>query len=143
MSNKREQALRIEPKTEIHFKGKHFVCITVVPHKVSCSLLELFFLKKLYSSGPYNRVVTEYFHLANPTDKSIAFKVKTTAPKRYCVRPNNGIISPGKSVNVAVMLQPQGEGQTAATPQEKNKHKFMIQSVFASGDSGNADDMVH
>lgn len=94
-------------------------------------------------SGPYNRVVTEYFHLSNPTDKPIAFKVKTTAPKRYCVRPNNGIIVPGKSVSVAVMLQPLGEGANAsAAILEKNKHKFMIQSVFASSEIGNADDMV-
>lgn len=87
--------------------------------------------------------MTEYFHLSNPTDKPIAFKVKTTAPKRYCVRPNNGILIPGKSVSVAVMLQPLGDGPNAsAAILEKNKHKFMIQSVFASSETGNADDMV-
>lgn len=81
--------------------------------------------------------------MSNPTDKPIAFKVKTTAPKRYCVRPNNGIIVPGKTVSVAVMLQPLGEGANAsAAILEKNKHKFMIQAVFASSETGNADDMV-
>ena len=94
--------------------------------------------------GPFNRVVTEYFHLSNPNEKPIAFKVKTTAPKRYCVRPNNGIIAPGKSVNVAVMLQPLTTGDQATSAIEKNKHKFMIQSVFAPGDgtSNNTDDLV-
>ncbi|KAL0323512.1 UNVERIFIED_CONTAM: Vesicle-associated protein 2-2 [Sesamum angustifolium] len=33
-------------------------------------------------------------HLANVTDQYIAFKVKTTSPKKYCVRPNVGIIKP-------------------------------------------------
>lgn len=91
-------------------------------------------------------MVTEYFHLSNPTEKNIAFKVKTTAPKRYCVRPNNGILLPGKSINVAVMLQPlaTGDQAVAAAAIEKNKHKFMIQSVFAgNGDANsNADDLV-
>ncbi|CAA0839923.1 Vesicle-associated protein 2-1 [Striga hermonthica] len=27
-------------------------------------------------------------HLANVTDQYVAFKVKTTSPKKYCVRPN-------------------------------------------------------
>ena len=93
--------------------------------------------------GPYNRVVTEYFNLSNPTEQSIAFKVKTTAPKRYCVRPNNGTIKPGGSVSVAVMLQPLTGTDTMANI-DKSKHKFMIQSVFAPNNdaNSNADDLV-
>ncbi|XP_073353682.1 uncharacterized protein [Aegilops tauschii subsp. strangulata] len=33
-------------------------------------------------------------HLVNRTDEYVAFKVKTTSPKRYCVRPNIGVILP-------------------------------------------------
>jgi hypothetical protein len=62
----------------------------------------------------------------NPTDRKICFKVKTTAPKRYCVRPNSGVVEPKDNVSVAVMLQP-----FEYDPAEKNKHKFMVQTMYA------------
>lgn len=39
--------------------------------------------------------------LHNPTDKNILFKIKTTAPKKYCVRPNCGNLDPLTSVEVS------------------------------------------
>lgn len=39
--------------------------------------------------------------LKNPTDQSILFKIKTTAPKRYCVRPNSGLLEPNQHLEVA------------------------------------------
>lgn len=53
------------------------------------------------SSGPFTDVVTTNLKLGNPTDKNVCFKVKTTAPRRYCVRPNSGIIDAGTSINVS------------------------------------------
>lgn len=38
--------------------------------------------------------------LTNPTDKTILFKIKTTAPKKYCVRPNCGTLEPEATVEV-------------------------------------------
>ncbi|KAG7021131.1 Vesicle-associated protein 2-2, partial [Cucurbita argyrosperma subsp. argyrosperma] len=32
--------------------------------------------------------------LANNTNHHVAFKIKTTSPKKYCVRPNVGIVFP-------------------------------------------------
>ena len=52
-------------------------------------------------SGPFTDVVVSDLKLTNPTDKRVCFKVKTTAPKRYCVRPNSGLIEAGSSVTVA------------------------------------------
>ncbi|KTF79246.1 hypothetical protein cypCar_00050395, partial [Cyprinus carpio] len=49
----------------------------------------------------------------------------TTAPRRYCVRPNSGVIDPGATVTVSVMLQP-----FDYDPNEKSKHKFMVQSIL-------------
>ncbi|NXD65401.1 VAPA protein, partial [Eolophus roseicapillus] len=57
-------------------------------------------------SGPFTDVVTTNLKLRNPSERKVCFKVKTTAPRRYCVRPNSGIIDPGSSVIVSVMLQP-------------------------------------
>ncbi|KAM8755072.1 vesicle-associated membrane protein-associated protein B/C-like isoform 2-T2 [Acanthopagrus schlegelii] len=79
--------------------------------------------------GPFTDVVTATLKLTNPTDRNVCFKVKTTAPRRYCVRPNSGIIDAGASVNVSVMLQP-----FDYDPNEKSKHKFMVQSMLAPYD---------
>ncbi|KAB0384886.1 hypothetical protein FD755_006803 [Muntiacus reevesi] len=83
-----------------------------------------------HSAGPFTDVVTTNLKLGNPTDRNVCFKVKTTAPRRYCVRPNSGIIDAGASINVSVMLQP-----FDYDPNEKSKHKFMVQSMFAPTDT--------
>ncbi|XP_068890333.1 vesicle-associated membrane protein-associated protein B/C isoform X2 [Aphelocoma coerulescens] len=97
---KAEQVLSLEPQHELKFKG------------------------------PFTDVVTTNLKLGNPTDRNVCFKVKTTAPRRYCVRPNSGIIDAGTSINVSVMLQP-----FDYDPNEKSKHKFMVQSMFAPADT--------
>ncbi|VEN53749.1 unnamed protein product [Callosobruchus maculatus] len=76
--------------------------------------------------GPFNVSVTSYMKLTNPTEDRIMFKIKTTAPKMYCVRPNSGILEGKAVIEVAVCLQP-----FLFNPAEKNKHKFMVQSAFA------------
>ncbi|XP_054579681.1 vesicle-associated membrane protein-associated protein A isoform X3 [Eptesicus fuscus] len=93
---KHEQILVLDPPTDLKFKG------------------------------PFTDVVTTNLKLRNPSDRKVCFKVKTTAPRRYCVRPNSGIIDPGLTVTVSVMLQP-----FDYDPNEKSKHKFMVQTIFA------------
>uniref|UniRef100_A0ABR0V8L7 MSP domain-containing protein n=1 Tax=Rehmannia glutinosa TaxID=99300 RepID=A0ABR0V8L7_REHGL len=64
-------------------------------------------------------------HLANVTDQYVAFKVKTTSPKKYCVRPNVGIIKPRSTCDFTVTMQAQ-----KSTPSEMQcKDKFLIQST--------------
>lgn len=58
-----------------------------------------------YFLGPFTQPVTSHMSLKNPTDKKIAFKIKTTAPKKYCVRPNCGIVEPKSSVEIASKLK--------------------------------------
>ncbi|KAH0980509.1 hypothetical protein GBA52_007686 [Prunus armeniaca] len=65
--------------------------------------------------------------LTNKTDKYVAFKVKTTNPKKYCVRPNAGIVLPGTTCDVTVTMQAQKE----APPDMQCKDKFLLQSVVA------------
>ncbi|XP_027145228.1 VAMP (vesicle-associated membrane protein)-associated protein A, like isoform X2 [Larimichthys crocea] len=76
--------------------------------------------------GPFTGVVTTNLKLKNPSDRRVCFKVKTTAPRRYCVRPNSGVIEAGATVIISVMLQP-----FDYDPNEKSKHKFMVQTIFA------------
>lgn len=64
--------------------------------------------------------------MSNPTDTPLAFKVKTTAPKLYCVRPNASVINPGESLQVSVILQ--GFAQPLP-PDFKCKDKFLLVSL--------------
>ncbi|XP_022255683.1 vesicle-associated membrane protein-associated protein A-like isoform X3 [Limulus polyphemus] len=91
---------------------------------------------ELHFKGPFTDVTTSYLKLFNPSEWKVCFKVKTTAPKRYCVRPNSGLIEPKQTVHVAVMLQP-----FDYDPNEKHKHKFMVQTMFAPEGEVNLDSL--
>ncbi|XP_018007842.1 vesicle-associated membrane protein-associated protein A isoform X2 [Hyalella azteca] len=80
---------------------------------------------ELKFKGPFDEVSASKLTLTNPTEHTVCFKVKTTAPRRYCVRPNSGTIKPKSSVSVILLLQP-----FDYDPHEKNKHKFMVQSMY-------------
>ncbi|XP_021000302.1 vesicle-associated membrane protein-associated protein A isoform X2 [Parasteatoda tepidariorum] len=103
---KAEQVLNLEPASELHFVG------------------------------PFTDVVTSYLKLMNPLDRRVCFKVKTTAPKKYCVRPNSGVLEPKQVISVAVMLQP-----FDYNPTEKNKHKFMVQTMIMPDGDVNLDNL--
>lgn len=63
--------------------------------------------------------------VANTTDKHVAFKVKTTSPKKYFVRPNTGVIQPWDSCIIRVTLQAQHE----YPPDMQCKDKFLLQTT--------------
>lgn len=63
----------------------------------------------------------------NSTNNYVAFKVKTTDPKKYCVNPNAQIIPPRSTCSIAVIMQAQKE----APANMQCKDKFLIQSVVA------------
>ena len=50
--------------------------------------------------GSYAEVCKTTLKLTNPSERRVLFKVKTTAPKSYCVRPNSGIIAQGATQEV-------------------------------------------
>lgn len=62
----------------------------------------------------------------------MAFKVKTTAPKKYCVKPNTGCVAPGATQTVHVIMQAQREW-----PADMNacKDKFLVQSTVSGGET--------
>ncbi|XP_074588310.1 vesicle-associated protein 1-3-like [Curcuma longa] len=63
--------------------------------------------------------------LTNNSPEYIAFKVKTTSPKRYCVRPNTGIILPRSACDFTVTMQALKE----APSDFQLKDKFLVQST--------------
>lgn len=95
MSNKPAQLLVIDPANELKFVG------------------------------PFCTAVSSFMRLTNPTENVILFKIKTTAPKKYCVRPNCGILDPKSTIEIAIIFQP-----FIFDAAEKNKHKFMVQSMI-------------
>lgn len=82
---------------------------------------------------------TTELKLQNPSESTVLFKIKTTAPKRYCVRPNSGSVAPNATVSVSIMLQP-----TTNDLEDRSKHKFMVQTIAVSADASpeNYDNLV-
>ncbi|XVE82043.1 hypothetical protein DITRI_Ditri15bG0115100 [Diplodiscus trichospermus] len=73
--------------------------------------------------------------LTNKTDQYVAFKVKTTSPKKYCVRPNTGIVKPKSVSDFTVIMQ----AQRVSPPDLMCKDKFLIQSMvvpFGTAEEG-------
>uniref|UniRef100_A0A5S6QBW7 Major sperm protein n=1 Tax=Trichuris muris TaxID=70415 RepID=A0A5S6QBW7_TRIMR len=87
----------------------------------------------LVFKGPFSKVVQTTLTLTNPTASPVCFKVKTTAPSEYSVRPNAGIIQSQESMSVTIMLH------MIPSMEDKNKHKFMVQSAFMSDTSMSLD----
>ncbi|CAM2727115.1 unnamed protein product [Rotaria socialis] len=87
--------------------------------------LELIPNSDLVFKGPFTAVSITALKLSNSGSERLAYKIKTTAPKRYCVKPNSGFLDAHATTNIQVMLQPQAAGQ----PDDRTKHKFMVQWV--------------
>ena len=77
---------------------------------------------EFHASTPNERKLT----ITNTHDSEIAFKVKTTAPKAYLVKPSNDLLAKGASVDIQILLQPGlAPGQGDNTP-----HRFLVQAAL-------------
>jgi len=85
-------------------------------------LLEVQPSGKLIFTGPFDKAGKTDLVLKNLTYKQLIYKVKTTEPKRYCVRPNCGVIAAQQVITVSVILQPGGD----ALYDEQGLHKFQV-----------------
>jgi len=77
-------------------------------------------------------------------DKAIAFKVKTTQPRRYLVRPNQGLVRAGQSESVSILLVEKDKlsllsayERVGPTALEHSKDKFLVQSCPVEEDFAN------
>ena len=66
------------------------------------------------------------------SEDAYSFKVKTTNPKRYCVRPNVGVIWAGKDARVAVNLPAMRE---YPSDMNKCKDKFQVLTLKLSSET--------
>ena len=75
------------PNTSFFFWLKHYL-------SNSTMTLELIPNNDLIFKGPFNAVSITALKLSNSGNERLAYKIKTTAPKRYCVKPNSGFLDP-------------------------------------------------
>ncbi|AFZ81437.1 vesicle-associated membrane protein, putative [Theileria equi strain WA] len=73
--------------------------------------------------------------LENVSSEHVAFKIKTTTPKGYLVRPSTGVIKPGDVQTVQIILQPLSE-----TPKVIND-RFLVQYTVVANDDPISKDM--
>lgn len=92
--------------------------------------------RELCFQRPLTTEVSQTLKITNPNSTAVAFKVKTTAPKQYCVRPNSGRIEPGGDVKVVVLSQAMKEEPPLDT---RCKDKFLVQSVAITGNIDSSD----
>ncbi|CAG8708644.1 23736_t:CDS:2, partial [Gigaspora rosea] len=75
---------------------------------------------------PFTQPVKEILIIHNPNHEPVSFRIKTTAPKQYAVRPNMGRIEPNQKVEIQFILCPMKEDPSLDF---KCKDKFKIQSI--------------
>lgn len=78
-----------------------------------------------------NKQLPTSISIHNPGSDRVAFKVKTTTPKKYVVRPSSGTVEPGSTSNVQVIMQAQKD-----FPADFNncKDKFLVQTTYLAPD---------
>ncbi|KAG0669701.1 phosphatidylinositol-binding protein scs2 [Maudiozyma exigua] len=74
---------------------------------------------------------TDYIEITNESDEAVAFKVKTTAPKLYCVRPTAGKIDAGESTKIEIIFLGLAE---EPEKDSKCKDKFLVLTLPAPYD---------
>lgn len=61
--------------------------------------------------------------ITNHTSYYLTYKIKTTTPKQYCVRPTAGVLQPKSSADVAITFQVHPDSLAQLV---KNKDKFLV-----------------
>lgn len=75
--------------------------------------------------------------ITNLQSEPVTYKIKTTAPEKFRVRPSTGVLPPGASVTINVVLQ---QGQQVIT---LNREKFLVMCMaFGSDMSSSSHDLA-
>jgi len=87
-------------------------------------------------------VITKTLRLSNIDSRSVAFKVKTTAPTRYTVRPNTGLLLPGEHREIKVMLNISKDPPPNFPAISDFKDKFQVQALAVDAQQQQNEDEV-
>jgi len=101
--------------------------------------LELDPPKNLVFQRPFNTPKSQMLKLKNITDRTVVFKVKTTAPNNYIVIPNCGEVKANAVREIEIRRNSTNE---EFPPDFRCKDKFLVQSMLISDEEiekGNSD----
>lgn len=98
--------MRLQPQQQSNTQLVSFVCVvfTVHRHKMKAKKFDVSPQELTFDlSQP---ALSAVLRITNPhTDQSIIFKVKTTSPKRFLVKPNQDVLLPGAVCDVLIQVQ--------------------------------------
>ncbi|CXI88157.1 vesicle-associated membrane protein, putative [Plasmodium berghei] len=75
------------------------------------------------------QAVTQVVKLENISDRKVAFKIKTTAPNNYLVRPSFGLINVRETIDIQIILQPLSDKDNISND------KFQVQCLNVDNDT--------
>ncbi|XP_060659539.1 vesicle-associated membrane protein-associated protein A [Drosophila nasuta] len=85
--------------------------------------------EELLLEGPFNRAICKKLLVHNPGKKlRMAFKLKTTTPRLFFVRPNVGVVKPGETCNIDIFVHPISENENT------QRHKFLLLATTIDGE---------
>eukprot|EP01086_Lenisia_limosa_P006798 TRINITY_DN25932_c0_g1_i1.p1 TRINITY_DN25932_c0_g1~~TRINITY_DN25932_c0_g1_i1.p1 ORF type:complete len:237 (-),score=57.80 TRINITY_DN25932_c0_g1_i1:60-770(-) len=76
---------------------------------------------KVLFRGHRDDTIVSQLNARNNSEKHLLFKIKTTAPKKYSVKPNSGLMRPMTDFSVDISYQP----KSGDIPAPKDKFLFM------------------
>lgn len=88
--------------------------------------------ESLEFQAPLVKESTDHITITNSSDQAIAFKVKTTAPKLYCVRPTAAFVKAGETQDIEIVFMGLPE---EPAPNMKCKDKFLVLALPAPYDT--------
>ncbi len=73
--------------------------------------------------------LTKDLMIENKSSQTIAYKVKTTAPDRYQVRPIQALLAPGGKASCLIVMKKFAVMPDPSNPKEV-RHKFLVQACL-------------
>ena len=80
----------------------------------------------IFSSGASGEFSAK-IQIQNISSQPVGYKIKTTSPEKYRVKPSTGTLAPNSSATVEIHVS---AGQGALTPASLVRDKFLITAIF-------------
>eukprot|EP00920_Eleutheroschizon_duboscqi_P029005 GHVT01070364.1.p1 GENE.GHVT01070364.1~~GHVT01070364.1.p1 ORF type:complete len:255 (+),score=40.38 GHVT01070364.1:311-1075(+) len=102
----------------------------------SMDLLSVFPAKYLEFADDQFAASQATIRLQNETDYAVAFKIKTTAPRRYLVRPSVGVVAAHETQTIQVLNSPRPQPSADDRGLDKpSNDKFLVQAAYLPSNS--------
>ena len=84
----------------------------------------------LFSPSAATGDLTAKLQIQNVSQKPIGYKIKTTSPEKYRVRPSTGSLGPGLTANVEIHCSGSGSSAASGAAWTLVRDKFLITGIF-------------